>query len=172
MLFQKIFVNANIDFPKSSSLRWTIWSCDDHLVQEKVHLTEWRAYIGQMVVQLNWSSGYGYGRRLTSKRSWVWILAPDTGRTFFHINCCKNCFVCLKRPKINEKEAMMAHFLKVYFRGRHSSVDLSAPLTLRSRDLIPRIRGYHLCFFYVLYYICHRIEKRTKIKGARFGPFF
>ena len=27
--------------------------------------------------------------------------------------CCKNCnHVCLKRPKINEKEAGLAHFLK------------------------------------------------------------
>ena len=24
---------------------------------------------------------------------------------FFTYNCCKNCNVCLKRPKINEKEA-------------------------------------------------------------------
>ena len=27
---------------------------------------------------------------------------------FFTLICCKNCIVCLKRPKINEKEA---HFL-------------------------------------------------------------
>ena len=25
--------------------------------------------------------------------------------TFFKLICCKNCIVCLKRPKMNEKEA-------------------------------------------------------------------
>ena len=50
----------------------------------------------------------GYGRRLTFKRSWVRILAPYTGWTFGHfftLICCKICIVCLKRPKISEKEA-------------------------------------------------------------------
>ena len=50
-----------------------------------------------------WSSGYG--KRLTFQRSWVWIPAPYTVFTFFTNICCKNCNVCLKRPKINEKEA-------------------------------------------------------------------
>ena len=32
-------------------------------------------------------------------------------------NYCKNCNdVCLKRPKINEKEAEVAHYLKKYWR--------------------------------------------------------
>ena len=43
-----------------------------------------------------WSSGYG--RRLTLKRFWVRIVAPDTGCTFYHIYCSKNCNVCCKRP--------------------------------------------------------------------------
>ena len=30
----------------------------------------------------------------------------------FHICCTKNLTVCLKRPKINEKESGMAHFKK------------------------------------------------------------
>ena len=34
------------------------------------------------------------------------------GMTFFTLICCKNCIVCLKRPKINEKEAGVAHFFK------------------------------------------------------------
>ena len=29
---------------------------------------------------------------------------------FFTFICCKNCNVCLKRPKINEKEARVGHF--------------------------------------------------------------
>ena len=53
-----------------------------------------------------WSSGYG--RRLTFRRSWVRIPAPYTGWTFF--TYCKNCNVCLKRPKINEKEAGVGPF--------------------------------------------------------------
>ena len=31
--------------------------------------------------------------------------------TFFHIVIDKNCIVCLKRPKINEKRPELAHFL-------------------------------------------------------------
>ena len=53
-----------------------------------------------------WSSGYGW--RLKFKRPWVRIPAPYTGWTFGHfltLICCKNSIVCLKRPKINEKEA-------------------------------------------------------------------
>ena len=50
-----------------------------------------------------WSSGYGW--QLMFKRSWVQIPVPNTGWTFFTLVCCKNCNVCLKRPKINEKEA-------------------------------------------------------------------
>ena len=58
-----------------------------------------------------WSSGYG--RRLTIQRSWVRIPAPYTGWTwhFFTLICCKNCNnVCLKRPKINEKESRVGPF--------------------------------------------------------------
>ena len=29
---------------------------------------------------------------------------------FFALICCKNCIVCLKRPKINEKEARVGPF--------------------------------------------------------------
>ena len=29
---------------------------------------------------------------------------------FFILICCKNCIVCLKRPKINEKRPKLAHF--------------------------------------------------------------
>ena len=31
---------------------------------------------------------------------------------FFALICCKNCIVCLKRPKINEKEAQVGPFFK------------------------------------------------------------
>ena len=35
--------------------------------------------------------------------------------TFFTLICCKNCIdVCLKRPKINQKEAEVGPFKKDY----------------------------------------------------------
>ena len=51
-------------------------------------------------------------RRIVIKRSWVRIPAPDTGWKIFTLICCKNGIVCLKRPKINKKEAGHGHFLK------------------------------------------------------------
>ena len=36
---------------------------------------------------------------------------------FFTLNCCKNCIVCLKRLKINEKEAGIGPFLKTIAAG-------------------------------------------------------
>ena len=53
-----------------------------------------------------WSSGYGWW--LMFERSWVRIPAKYTGWTFFTLICCKNCIVCLKRPK---KRPGLAHFL-------------------------------------------------------------
>ena len=58
-----------------------------------------------------WSSGYEM--RLIYQRLWVRFPAPYTGWTwhFFTLICCKNCNdVCLKRPKINEKEAGVGPF--------------------------------------------------------------
>ena len=40
--------------------------------------------------------------------SWHRILDGN----FFTYNCCKNCYVCLKRQKINEKEAGVGPFKK------------------------------------------------------------
>ena len=57
-----------------------------------------------------WSSGYE--KRLTFQRLWVRFPAQYTGWTFFTFICYKNCKVCLKRPKINEKEAGVGPFLK------------------------------------------------------------
>ena len=50
----------------------------------------------------------GYERRLVFKRSWVQIPAPVTVWTFFTFKY----IVCLKRLKINGKEAMDVPFLK------------------------------------------------------------
>ena len=47
----------------------------------------------------------------------VWIPVPNTGWTFgqfFTLICCKKCIdVCLKRLKINEKEARVGPFSKI-----------------------------------------------------------
>ena len=34
---------------------------------------------------------------------------------FFTYVCCKNCFVCLKSTKINEKEARVGPFFKIKY---------------------------------------------------------
>ena len=60
----------------------------------------------------------GYGRQLMIERSWVRIQAPYTGWIwhFSHLFVTNNCNVCLKRPKINEKEAGVGPFFnKEYF---------------------------------------------------------
>ena len=54
-----------------------------------------------------------YGRRLMFPRLWVQIPAPYTGWTFFTFICYKNCDVCLKKTKINEKYSGVGpYFLK------------------------------------------------------------
>ena len=59
----------------------------------------------------HWSSGYGWW--LMFVRSWARIPAPYTGWSFFTLICFINCNnVCLKRPKINEKEAVVSPFFE------------------------------------------------------------
>ena len=41
-----------------------------------------------------------------------WHAVDRTDMTFFTLICCKNCIVCFKRPKINEKEAFVGPFFK------------------------------------------------------------
>ena len=55
------------------------------------------------------------------ERLWVCILALYTGWMFFHIYLLyKNCNdVCLKKLKINKKEAGLAHFLKNIQEAHH-----------------------------------------------------
>ena len=51
------------------------------------------------------------------RRLWVRIPALHTGWIFGHfftLNCCKNCIVCLKRLKINEKRPGLAHLKKPF----------------------------------------------------------
>ena len=57
----------------------------------------------------------GYGRRLKFDRAWVQIPAPYTGWSwhFFTFICSNNLIICLKRPKINEKEAGDGTFSKI-----------------------------------------------------------
>ena len=58
----------------------------------------------------------GYGRRLMFWRSWVRIPVLCTIWTFFTLICCENCIVCLKRPKINKKEAVVGSIKKNFVR--------------------------------------------------------
>ena len=58
-----------------------------------------------------WSSGYGM--RLMFWRSWVWIPAPYTGWTFFHIKLLlKNATFVWKWQKINKKRPGIGPFKK------------------------------------------------------------
>ena len=40
--------------------------------------------------------------------------------TFFTLICCKNCVVCLKRPKIKEKEAGDGRFFNTLLNETHN----------------------------------------------------
>ena len=57
-----------------------------------------------------WSSGLG--RRLESEGCVFESWRPILDEHFFTFICCKNCNVCLKKTKINEKEAGVGPFLK------------------------------------------------------------
>ena len=65
------------------------------------------------------------------ERLWVRIPAPYTGWAFFTLICCKNCSACLKRPKINEKEARVGPFFKKYFLNEST---VQGPDHFQSRD--------------------------------------
>ena len=100
---------------------------DSSTINNNINNSNNKNYLGREP----WSSGYE--RRLTFQRSWVRIPARYTGWTwnFFTLICCKNCIdVCLKRPKINEKEAGVGPFFKKQqelpsyrWGSRYSSVD-------------------------------------------------
>ena len=72
---------------------------------------------------------------------------PDTGWTwyFFTLICCKNCNVCLKRCKINEKEAGVSPFKKRFNSNlaiwSHWSTKSFGCLRLSSLDVQPFPRG-------------------------------
>ena len=56
--------------------------------------------------------------------SWIRIPAPFSGWTFLSIIRCKNCNVCLKRPKINKKEAAVGPF----FFKKNDGRNLDSPI--------------------------------------------
>ena len=91
-----------------------------------------------------WSSGYG--RRLMSRRSWVRIPAPYTGWTFFSYILYKNCNVCLKKMKINEKEVRIGPFKKKFYDDIVNQNDNQSILYVRYSILIDR----KLCRYKVL----------------------
>ena len=106
------------------------------------YLTTWPIGPKQFLGREPWSSGYG--RRLTFWRWWVQIAIYWMDMTFFahwfvvriillkakdlfyvSEELEKNCIVCLKRPKINEKEAgvfKMDPYLPTCFYSLKSSI--------------------------------------------------
>ena len=115
------FLNKMMDcqtFPKYESTSFVIWRTIllyflHHffvfllLLRIGQHLARYRIqYVNGFPGQETWSGGYGW--RLMEGRSWVRIPVPYTGWT--SLICRKNCIVSLKRPKIDEKEAGLAHF--------------------------------------------------------------
>ena len=107
----------------------------------------------------HWSSGYGW--RIMLERSWVRIPVPYTWWTFPHfftLICCKNCIECLKRPKINEKEAGWPILLNV------------KPLTGRV-TLVEALNGIPVLFthllinkhFAIVYTFCADLSVRATI---------
>ena len=92
-----------------------------------------------------WSSSYGRG--LPFRRSWVWILAPYTGWTFFTNICYKNYNdVCLKRPKINDKRGWAWPILK-------SSIEASNYCVHIMPFFNVRLTLYLLYLLYLLKYL-------------------
>ena len=55
-----------------------------------------------------WSSGYG--KRLASRNREFESKHCILDGYYLTLYCCKTCIFCLKRPKINEKEAGVAHY--------------------------------------------------------------
>ena len=58
----------------------------------------------------SWSSGYV--RRLMFQRSWIRIVVPYTGWTFFTCICYKNCIVCLKKNENKRKRSRIKKEMK------------------------------------------------------------
>ena len=91
------------------------------------------------------------------RRMWVRIPAPDTVWTFFTLICCKNCNVCLKRPKINEKKKPgKTHFLKknyhIYYVIFCYAYPLSHCFNLSKANLTVNILHYirrEVCVWYI-----------------------
>ena len=52
---------------------------------------------------------------------------------FFTLICCKNCIVCLKRPKINEKEAGVGPIFKKQYNCKHINYKSSLRAGIRTQ---------------------------------------
>ena len=83
---------------------------------------------------------------------------------FFTLICCKNCIACLKRPKINKKEAGVGPFQITFLRELPQISGLV-------RTYHPLVLGFNpkhtvsdfSIYGQILYNICHCVEKRKKI---------
>ena len=128
-----------------------------------------------------WSSGCG--KWLMFWRLRVWIPAPVywIDGDFFTFICYKNCFaVCLKRHKVNKKEA---GGMEIWNGSIVSNVTIikgrAQWIHLHLSSYIPgfKSKGHHTCFIWLIanlhslfFYICHWMMKRIKIKRGRVWP--
>ena len=106
----------------------------------------------------------GYGRRLTFRRLWVWIPVPYTGWTwhfFTLIICKKNCIVCLKRPKLNKKEAGIGPFFRKNSRLiQEMLVSISLP-TLQFPTKLVFIWSHHFRYGHFICTFKHSYSNRS-----------
>ena len=77
-------------------------SCKVKRMHFLVYFFHWKKSSQKLTRREPWSSCYG--RRLTFKRSWVRIPAPDTRCPFFTFICCKYCIICLFEKTENKRK--------------------------------------------------------------------
>ena len=92
--------NSQLSVFESPSLTRTTAIC----YHKSMSLNQNKLIFGQEL----WSSGYDSCLKGCGFESQHRILVGH----FFTLICCKNCIVCLKRPKINGKEAGVGPFFK------------------------------------------------------------
>ena len=93
-----------------------------------------------------WPSGYGRHLMMRGCGFESWCRRMDM--KFFTLICCKNCIVCLKRPKINGKEAGVGPFLKI-----------ENPLCSKSNFL-----SFIFCYFFLSFWFLSRFNTKSFVE--------
>ena len=110
-----------------------------------------------------WSSGYG--KRLTSKGRGFEYRHRILDGHFFTYNCCKNCNVCLKRPKINEKEAGVGPFIykKTFVLPQHVSLHHCIIVAVQRKLHIDLKRVRHFSVLLFLFFLLDFFVRRRQV---------